>query len=87
LEFTIVNLPREFEDLGQALHDAVMNPDASPLQIHMDDTTMPDLLQHEAQAILTGKLGEDGIFYATELNLKCPTRFEEFAPTSLDAQD
>ncbi|NJL57955.1 cytochrome c maturation protein CcmE [bacterium] len=33
---------------------------------------MPDLLQHEAQAILTGTLGDDGVFYATELLLKCP---------------
>ena len=38
---------------------------------------MPDLLQHEAQAILTGALGVDGVFYASELLLKCPSRFEE----------
>jgi cytochrome c-type biogenesis protein CcmE len=49
----------------------------------MEDTSMPDLLQHEAQAILTGELGEDGIFRATELNLKCPTRFEEHSPEML----
>jgi cytochrome c-type biogenesis protein CcmE len=40
----------------------------------------PDLLQHEAQAILEGKLGEDGTFYATSLLLKCPSRFEEAGP-------
>jgi cytochrome c-type biogenesis protein CcmE len=40
----------------------------------------PDLLRHEAQAIMTGQLGEDGIFYADELLLKCPTKYEEAVP-------
>jgi len=40
----------------------------------------PDLLKHEAQAIVTGHLGADGIFYADELLLKCPTRYEEAVP-------
>jgi cytochrome c-type biogenesis protein CcmE len=38
------------------------------------------LLRHEAQAIMTGELGEDGIFYADELLLKCPTKYEEAVP-------
>ncbi len=45
----------------------------------------PDLLQHEAQATLTGKLGADGAFYVAPGNdsllLKCPTRYEEAVPT------
>lgn len=85
LEFTIVNIPREFTDLAQTLHDAVNNPNSQQLKIHMDNTVKPDLLKHEAQAILTGKLGEDGIFYATELNLKCPTRFQEGPPKTLNS--
>jgi cytochrome c-type biogenesis protein CcmE len=40
----------------------------------------PDLLRNEAQAIMTGRLGEDGVFYAEELLLKCPTRYEEAVP-------
>jgi len=40
----------------------------------------PDLLRNEAQAILTGHLGVDGIFYADELLLKCPTRYEQAVP-------
>jgi cytochrome c-type biogenesis protein CcmE len=40
----------------------------------------PDLLRDEAQAIMTGRLGEDGIFYAEELLLKCPTKYEEAIP-------
>jgi cytochrome c-type biogenesis protein CcmE len=41
---------------------------------------MPDLLRHEAQAIVTGRVGADGVFEADELLLKCPTRYEEEVP-------
>jgi cytochrome c-type biogenesis protein CcmE len=41
----------------------------------------PDLLRDEAQAIMTGHLGEDGVFYADELLLKCPTKYEEAVPS------
>ncbi|MGB9641322.1 MAG: cytochrome c maturation protein CcmE [Anaerolineales bacterium] len=37
-------------------------------------------MKNEAQAIMTGKLGTDGIFYAQELLLKCPTKYEEALP-------
>jgi cytochrome c-type biogenesis protein CcmE len=40
----------------------------------------PDLLRNEAQAIMTGRMAEDGVFYAEELLLKCPTRYEEAVP-------
>lgn len=80
LDFTIANVPMEYTNLAQALHDAVISPTANHIQVHVEGQAKPDLLQNEAQAILTGKLGSDGIFYATELNLKCPTRFEEAQP-------
>ena len=41
---------------------------------------MPDLLRHEAQAIVTGHVDEQGIFHADELLLKCPTKYEEAVP-------
>jgi cytochrome c-type biogenesis protein CcmE len=41
----------------------------------------PDLLQHEAQAIAEGKLNADGTFTASNLLLKCPTRYEDQLPT------
>ena len=41
----------------------------------------PDLLQHEAQAIAEGKLNPDGTFTASNLLLKCPTRYEDQLPT------
>lgn len=77
INFTIVNVPNEYQDLAQALHNAVTNPNATSIPIVVEDQVKPDLLQHEAQAILTGVLGTDGVFHATELLLKCPTRFED----------
>lgn len=80
LDFTIVNIPSEFENLAETLHLAVNDPNATRLAVHLDNEVIPDLLQHEAQAILTGHLDEDGVFYATELFLKCPSRYEEAVP-------
>lgn len=80
LDFTIANIPQETENLALTLHEAVSDPNASRLKVHLENQVKPDLLQHEAQAILTGTLGEDGVFYATEILLKCPSRYEENVP-------
>ena len=69
--------------LATVLHEAVNDPDAPRLEIVYEDVK-PDLLQHEAQAILRGQLGEDGRFYADELLLKCPTRYEEEIPDQVE---
>lgn len=83
LQFTIANIPSEYDDLAEILHLSANDPTATQLQVFMEDETMPDLLQHEAQAILTGHINEAGVFVASELNLKCPTRFEEHTPDML----
>lgn len=80
LDFTIVHIPSEFENLAETLHIAVSDPNAVQIKIHLDNEVMPDLLQHEAQAIVTGYVGDDGVFYANELLLKCPSRYEEAVP-------
>jgi cytochrome c-type biogenesis protein CcmE len=77
IEFTVVNIPQEFENLAETLHIAVTDPNATQMRVRVENEAMPDLLQNEAQAILTGSLGEDGVFHANELLLKCPSRFEE----------
>jgi cytochrome c-type biogenesis protein CcmE len=51
---------------------------AQPLKV-VYQGAKPDLLQNEAQAIVEGTLGPDGVFYAQTLLLKCPTRYEEEA--------
>jgi len=65
--------------LAEALHQAVLDPSRSRMTV-VYVGPMPDLLRHEAQAIVTGHLGEDGIFHADELLLKCPTKYEEAVP-------
>lgn len=83
LDFTIANIPPETTDLARTLHLAVSDPQATRLAIHLENQVKPDLLQHEAQAILTGQLGSDGVFYATEVLLKCPSRYEESVPAQV----
>ena len=77
LRFEIVNIPSKYDDLATALREALLDRNAPRLSIIVENAAIPDLLQHEAQAILTGALGRDGVFAATELLLKCPSRFEE----------
>ncbi|PJF34338.1 MAG: cytochrome C biogenesis protein, partial [Candidatus Thermofonsia Clade 1 bacterium] len=35
-------------------------------------------------AIMTGKLGTDGVFYADELQLKCPSKYESAVPAQTE---
>src|SRR5262245_23275061 len=65
--------------LAKALHEAVIDPSRERMTV-VYSGPKPDLLRNEAQAIVTGHLGEDCIFYADELLLKCPTKYEEAVP-------
>jgi len=80
LSFTIAHVPLDTPDLAQALHEAVLDPDAPRLTVYMENQVKPDLLRNEAQAILTGSLQEDGRFYGETVLLKCPSRFGEAHP-------
>lgn len=74
------NLAIESEGgLAEVLHQAVMDPSRTRLKV-VYVGPKPDLLRNEAQAIMTGRMAEDGVFYAEELLLKCPTRYEEAVP-------
>ena len=85
LEFIIAHVPGDNDEieaaggLAEVLHEAVMDPTRNRIPV-VYNGPKPDLLRHEAQAIMTGQLGEDGVFYADELLLKCPTRYEEAVP-------
>ena len=89
LTFTVAHIPGDNKDieaqggLAMVLHEAVNDPGRMKLVV-VHNGPMPDLLQDEAQAILTGKLGEDGVFYADELLLKCPTKYEEAVPEQVE---
>jgi len=85
LKFTVAHIPGDNNEieaqggLGEVLHQAVVDTSRPRLEVIYQDVK-PDLLRNEAQAIMTGRLGEDGIFYAEELLLKCPTKYEEAVP-------
>ena len=65
--------------LAVALKAAVEDPARARVKV-IYVGPKPDLLRSEAQAIMTGKIGTDGIFHADELLLKCPTKYEEAVP-------
>jgi cytochrome c-type biogenesis protein CcmE len=85
LTFQVAHVPADGVELetegglAAALHDAVSDPSRARMTI-VYVGVKPDLLRHEAQAIVTGQLGADGVFHAEELLLKCPTRYEEAIP-------
>jgi cytochrome c-type biogenesis protein CcmE len=85
LSFTIANVPGDIKEieasggLAAALEAAVQNPSAARMPV-VYIGPKPDLMRDQAQAILTGHLGGDGIFYADEVLLKCPTRYESELP-------
>ena len=85
LTFEVAHVPGDNAELESegglavALKEAVNDPTRERIKV-VYVGPKPDLLRSEAQAIMTGKLGEDGIFYADELLLKCPTKYEEAVP-------
>src|SRR5258706_9494638 len=75
IRFTMANISNDDKTitaaggLAEALHQAGINPNASHIEV-VYVGPKPDLLKDEAQAIVTGKLGTDGVFQADELLLK-----------------
>ena len=89
LTFTIAHVPgsnKEIEaegGLAKVLHEAVIDPNRKHLKV-VYHGARPDMLKNEAQAIITGHLGEDGVFYADELLLKCPSHYEDAVPGQVE---
>ena len=85
LTFEVAHVPGDNAEieaqggLAVVLHQAVIDPSRSRVTV-VYEGVMPDLLRNEAQAIMTGKLGDEGVFHAEELLLKCPTKYEEAVP-------
>ncbi len=85
LTFDVAHVPGDNADLdaegglAAALHAAVVDPTRSRITV-VYEGPVPDLLQNEAQAIMTGRLDSEGVFHADELLLKCPTKYEEAVP-------
>jgi cytochrome c-type biogenesis protein CcmE len=86
LTFEVAHVPgdnREVEaqgGLAAVLHAAVIDPSRARISVAYSGPK-PDLLKDEAQAIMTGQLGPDGVFHADELLLKCPTKYQQAVPS------
>jgi cytochrome c-type biogenesis protein CcmE len=88
LTFDIAQVPGDNAEiqkeggLAAVLHAAVADTTRARMTI-VYNGPKPDLLQDEAQAIITGHLGADGIFHADDLLLKCPTKYQEAVPSQV----
>ena len=75
LKFTIAHVPGDNQLLGKegglasALHSAVNDSQRSHLDV-IYSGPIPDLLQNEAQAIITGEVLDNGVIMADEILLK-----------------
>jgi cytochrome c-type biogenesis protein CcmE len=88
LTFTVANIPGDNKVIEQqgglaaVLKAAVLDPSRKRLTVTYVGPK-PDLLRDQAQAIMTGKVGQDGVFQADELLLKCPTKYEDAVPAQV----
>lgn len=88
LTFYIAHIPndndgiRDGGGLATVLARAVRNEDLARLKVVFQDGEIPELMygSEPTQAIVEGRLGEDGVFYATSLQTKCPTKYEDDNP-------
>ena len=85
LTFQIADIPADYAQVEQqgglavVLENAVTDPNRQRIQV-VYIGEKPELLQNMTQAIMIGELHSDGIFYADEILLKCPSRYEEAVP-------
>jgi cytochrome c-type biogenesis protein CcmE len=90
LTFDIAHVPGDNAEieaqggLAKVLADATKDPSRQRVSV-VYVGPKPDLLRGDAQAIMTGKLGDDGVFHADELLLKCPTKYEQAVPEQSEA--
>ena len=91
LTFDVAHVPGDNAEieaqggLAKVLADATKDPSRQHVSV-VYVGPKPDLLRGDAQAIMTGKLGEDGVFHADELLLKCPTKYQEAVPDQAAAK-
>jgi cytochrome c-type biogenesis protein CcmE len=85
LKFAVANIPGDNKVIDAqgglaAVLKAAVADSTQPRMNVIYNGVKPDLLKNEAQAIMTGKFDANGTFTATELLLKCPTKYEEAVP-------
>lgn len=91
LSFTIAHIPGDNRDIdaqggiATVLHSATQDSDLPRIRVEYNGV-VPDLLQNEAQAIVTGTMDKNNVFHASELLLKCPTKYEDEVPNQVEAE-
>lgn len=91
LTFEVANVPADNKlieaqgGLAAVLHAAVVDPGRTHLKV-IYTGVKPDLLKNEAQAIMTGQLDQNGVFHASDLLLKCPTKYQEALPNQSQSE-
>lgn len=91
LTFTIVQVPADPTEVERAggqqaiIERALADPSAPRLEI-VYNSAKPDRLEHSAQPILRGRLQADGRFYAQEILLACPSRYQGSEPSAEGGQ-
>jgi cytochrome c-type biogenesis protein CcmE len=85
LSFLIADVPADYEQveqqggLAKVLENTVKDSNRQKIEvIYVGEK--PDLLRNMTQAIIVGRIHEDGKFYADEILLKCPSRYEQAVP-------
>ena len=85
LRFTVASVPGDQTEidaqggLAKVLYEAVNDPNAARMEV-IYTGVKPDLMKGEAQAIMDGRIDENGVFHADTLLMKCPTRYEGSMP-------
>jgi cytochrome c-type biogenesis protein CcmE len=91
LRFSVAHIPGDLDEierlggLAEAAHRALLDPETPRLPVVINGPK-PDLLQDQAQAIITGQLSPEGIFIGEEVLLKCPTRYESEIPLQVEKE-
>lgn len=85
LTFYMADVPADYAQveeqggLAEVLKNAVNDPNRRRIQV-VYTGVKPDLLRNMSQAIIVGKLDQEGTFQAEEILLECPSRYEEAVP-------
>ena len=81
-----IQIDAENSTLTFDIVDDLANP-TQRITIYAENEPKPDLLRHEAQALVEGRAGADGMFVSNPggLLLKCPTRYEESGGEQYDS--
>jgi cytochrome c-type biogenesis protein CcmE len=91
LRFSVVHIPGDLDEierlggLAEAAHQALLDPETPRLPVVINGPK-PDLLQDQAQAIITGQLSTEGIFVGEEVLLKCPSRYKSEIPLQAEQE-